>query len=100
MATILLSDTFRAWLAGLRDHRAKARITARIRAAGLGHLGDVKPVGTGIFEMRIPYGPGYRVYYIRRGEVTYLLLCGGDKPSQSRDIQRARAMAAKLDGIA
>ncbi|MCJ2020308.1 type II toxin-antitoxin system RelE/ParE family toxin [Methylobacterium sp. E-065] len=100
MTTILLSDTFRAWLAGLRDHRVKARVAARIRAAGLGRLGDVKPVGAGIFEMRISYGPGYRVYYVRRGEVTYLLLCGGDKSSQIRDIQRARDMAAKLDGSA
>nr|WP_276592330.1 MULTISPECIES: type II toxin-antitoxin system RelE/ParE family toxin [unclassified Methylobacterium] len=96
----MLSDTFRAWLAGLRDHRAKARVAARIRAAGLGHLGDAKPVGAGIFEMRIPYGPGYRVSHVRRGAVTYLLLCGGDKSSQNRDIQRARDMAAKLDGSA
>lgn len=95
--TILLSDLFRTWLAGLRDARAKAHIAARIRAAGLGNFGDTKSVGAGVFEMRIPYGPGYRIYYVRRGEVTYLLLCGGDKSSQKRDIQRAQTMAAKLD---
>jgi putative addiction module killer protein len=100
VTTILLSDTFRTWLTGLRDARARARIAARIRAAGLGNFGDVKPVGAGVFEMRIPYGPGFRVYYVRRGEVTYLLLCGGDKSSQTRDIQKAKSMAATLDGIA
>jgi putative addiction module killer protein len=66
---------------------------------GLGNFGDAKPVGAGVFEMRIPYGPGFRVNYVRRGEVTYLLLCGGDKSSQTRDIQRAKSMAASLDGI-
>ncbi|MCJ2092605.1 type II toxin-antitoxin system RelE/ParE family toxin [Methylobacterium sp. J-072] len=100
MATILLSDSFRRWLADLRDHRAKARIAARIRAAGLGNFGDVKPVGDGVFEMRIAYGPGYRLYYVRRGEVTYLLLNGGEKSSQDRDIQKAKVLAKHLDGIA
>lgn len=99
VTTILLSDTVRTWLTGLKDHRARARIAARIRSAGLGNFGDAKPVGAGVFEMRIPYGPGFRVYYVRRGEVTYLLLCGGDKSSQTRDIQRAKSMAASLDGI-
>ncbi|MGU3666398.1 type II toxin-antitoxin system RelE/ParE family toxin [Methylobacterium sp. A49B] len=98
MTTILLSDTFRTWPAGLKDHRTKARIAARIRTAGFDNVGDVKPVGSGVCEMRIPYGPGYRVYYVRQGEVTSLLLCGGDKASQTRDIQRAKRMAANLDG--
>ena len=75
----------------------KARITAQIRAAGLGNFGDVRPVGSGVFEMRFPYGPGYRAYYVRRGAVTYLLLIGGDKSTQSRDIQKAKDMAATLD---
>ncbi|MHC2103395.1 type II toxin-antitoxin system RelE/ParE family toxin [Methylobacterium sp.] len=83
----------------MRDHRAKARIVARIRAAGFGNFGDVKPVGEGVFEMRISYGPGYRLYYVRRGEVTYLLLNGGDKSSQDRDIQKAKALAKHLYGI-
>ncbi|MGH1588180.1 type II toxin-antitoxin system RelE/ParE family toxin [Methylobacterium phyllosphaerae] len=100
MTTILLSDTFRTWLMGLTDHRARARIAARIRSAGLGNFGDVKPLGASVFEMRIPYGPGFRVFYVRRGEITYLLLCGGDKSSQTRDIQKAKRMAASLDGIA
>ena len=98
MTTILLSDVFRRWLRELPDARAKARITARIRSAGAGHFGDVKPVGDGVYEMRVAYGPGYRLYYVRRGEVTYLLLIGGDKSSQSRDILKAKGMAADLDG--
>jgi putative addiction module killer protein len=95
--TILVSDVFRRWLGGLRDQRAKARIAARIRAATFGNFGDVEPVGDGIFEMRIHDGPGYRLYYVRRGEAIYLLLVGGDKSSQSRDIRKAKAMAADLD---
>jgi putative addiction module killer protein len=94
----MLSDVFRRWLRALPDARAKARITARIRAAGEGNFGDVKPVGDGLYEMRIAYGPGYRLYYVRRGEVTYLLLIGGDKSSQSRDILKAKDMAADLTG--
>lgn len=97
MATILLSDVFRRWLGGLRDQRAKARIAARIRSAGFGHFGDAAPVGNGVFEMRIHHGPGYRLYYVRRAEAIYLLLIGGDKSSQDRDIQKAKAMAADLD---
>ncbi|NEU14072.1 type II toxin-antitoxin system RelE/ParE family toxin [Methylobacterium sp. BTF04] len=97
MPLIQLSDQFRRWLHGLRDARAKARVTARLRAATLGHFGDVEPVGDGVFEMRIHTGPGYRLYYTRRGEAVYLLLIGGDKSSQSRDIQKARQMAIDLD---
>lgn len=97
MATILLSDVFRRWLGGLRDARAKARIAARIRSATLGHFGDADPLGDGVYEMRIHHGPGYRIYYVRRGAATYLLLLGGDKSSQSRDIQKAKAMAGDLD---
>ncbi len=97
MPTILLSDRFKVWLKGLRDERAKARITARLRAASLGSFGDTKPVGSGISEMRIHYGPGYRLYYARRGETIYLLLKGGDKASQARDIQDAIAMLSSLD---
>jgi putative addiction module killer protein len=94
---ILLSDSFRRWLRDLRDTRGKARVAARLRSAGHGHFGDVQPVGDGVMEMRIHYGPGYRLYYARRGESVYLLLVGGDKASQNRDIQRAKAMAAELD---
>jgi putative addiction module killer protein len=77
----------------LKDREARSRITDRIERAERGNLGDVKPVGDGVHEMRIPYGPGYRLYFVRRGAVMILLLCGGDKGSQRRDIETAKAMA-------
>jgi putative addiction module killer protein len=80
----------------LRDPRGKARIAIRIDRLALGNAGDAKPVGSGVSEMRIDYGPGYRLYFIRRGEALIVLLCGGDKGSQQRDIVRARALAADL----
>lgn len=95
--TILLSDFFESWLKDLRDERGKARIAGRLRSAALGHLGDIAPVGDGIFEMRVHHGPGYRLYYVRRDETLYLLLIGGDKASQARDIRKAMAMASDLD---
>lgn len=96
MLTILLSEEFDQWLLKLRDSRARARIAARIRSASLGNLGDVAPVGGGVWEFRVHYGPGYRLYYTSRGETVYLLLVGGDKSSQKRDIRKAITMAAKL----
>ena len=96
MYTVLLSDQFDKWLTKLKDVRGKARILARIRSAELGNLGDVKSVGKGISEMRIHYGPGYRVYFTRRGKLVILLLVGGDKSSQKRDIKRAMALADSL----
>lgn len=96
MPTILLSDRFKLWLTGLRDERAKARIAARLQSASFGNVGETKPVGSGVFEMRVHHGPGYRLYYIRRGETVYVLLTGGDKASQTRDIQDAIALADKL----
>ncbi len=85
------TDTFAKWLGGLRDAKAKARILARLESARLGNLGDAKTLGGGIREMRVHVGAGYRVYFVqRRG--TLLLLCGGDKASQQRDIERARLM--------
>lgn len=76
----------------MRDRRAVARINARLRNVSLGNLGDVKSVGDGISEMRIPYGPGYRIYFMRRGLTLVVLLCGGDKGSQQRDIERAKRL--------
>lgn len=93
MLEILKSETFEKWFKGLRDKQAQARINVRIRRLSLGNPGDVKPVGAGVSEMRIDYGPGYRVYYQQRGQVVALLLCGGDKRSQARDIQRAIEIA-------
>jgi putative addiction module killer protein len=90
------TDIFAAWFAGLRDRQARARITARIRRLSLGNPGDVRPVGHGVSEMRIDYGPGYRVYFVQRGEVLVILLFGGDKRTQDRDIARALAIAREL----
>ncbi len=90
------TDVFAAWFAGLRDHEARARILARIRRLSLGNPGDARPVGGGVSEMRIDYGPGYRVYFVRRGPVLVVLLCGGDKRTQDRDIARAIALSGEI----
>lgn len=87
---------FDTWLAGLRDPVGKARIIQRLDAAAAGHWGDCEPVGEGVFEMRIHSGPGYRVYLVQRGAVVFLLLCGGDKGTQRRDINRAKILAKAL----
>jgi len=92
MIEVIQSSTFRRWIRGLRDRRAIARINARLRNVSLGNLGDARSVGEGISEMRIHYGPGYRLYFIREGRSVVVLLCGGDKDSQSRDIGRARRL--------
>lgn len=90
------TDVFVDWFATLRDREARARITVRIRRLSLGNPGDVKPVGGGVSEMRIDYGPGYRVYFVQRGATIVVLLCGGDKRSQDRDITRAQALAQEV----
>lgn len=97
MIEVRQTETYAKWFKQLRDRRARARIDVRIRRVSLGNFGDVKPVGEGVSELRIPYGPGYRVYFVRRGEVVVILLCGGDKGSQDRDIAKARALAAELE---
>ena len=97
MIEVRQTDRFKAWLSGLRDERARARILKRLDRAGQGNLGDVAPVGGGISEMRIFYGPGYRVYFVQRGQQLIVLLCGGDKSTQGADIEEARAMAKELD---
>ena len=96
MNTFLKSDEFDNWLTGLKDQVGKAIIAKRIRAAEAGHFGDCEPVGEGVSEMRIHYGPGYRAYFTRRGEVVYLLLLGGDKSTQKRVIKRAKDMARAI----
>jgi putative addiction module killer protein len=97
MPTIKRTDEFSGWLGDLRDIRARAKVLARIDRLSLGNPGDVAPVGDGISEMRIHYGPGYRVYYIQRGEESVVLLCGGDKGSQDSDIRSARKLASELE---
>jgi putative addiction module killer protein len=91
------TDAFAKWLGGLRDAKAKARILARLESARLGNLGDTRTLGGGVREMRVHVGPGYRVYFAQRRD-TLLLLCGGDKARQQRDIERAKLIVAELDG--
>ena len=92
MFDIVESATFKRWIRGLRDRSAVARINARLRSVSLGNTGDARQVGDGLFEMRVHHGPGYRLYYLREGS-TLVLLCGGDKGSQQRDIERAGRLA-------
>jgi putative addiction module killer protein len=94
----LRTPEFDAWLTALRDQVGKARVLARIRSAEAGNFGDLAAVGRGVFEMRVHVGPGCRVYYCRRGRVTYLLLCGGDKSTQRSDIRAARDLLTRLKG--
>ncbi len=100
MKTILTTDTFDRWYARLRDNVAKRRIQMRIDRAEDGHFGDCKPVGDGVSEMRIDVGPGYRVYFVQRGDGLELviLLAGGDKSSQAQDIKIALQLAYELKG--
>jgi len=101
MARIEKTEAFAEWLRALRDPRAIARIAVRIDRLAAGNPGDVRPVGEGVSELRIDYGPGYRVYYIQRGAVLVVLLCGGDKSSQRADILRAKSLAVEWkDGTA
>ncbi len=95
MVEIVRSTVFAAWLAGLTDHRACARILVRIDRLAAGNPGDMAPVGGGISELRIHHGPGYRVYLMQRGQRLAILLCGGDKSTQAADIARARTIATQ-----
>lgn len=94
--TFQKSDEFDDWLLGLKDPLGKAQVALRLDRAARGNFGDCEPVGDGVSEMRIHYGPGYRIYFTRRGTVVYLLLLGDDKSTQKRDIKRAVAMASAL----
>jgi putative addiction module killer protein len=96
MNTFIRSSDFDAWLSGLSDLKAKARILARLQSAALGNFGDSEPVGEGISEMRIHVGAGYRVYYTRTGTTVYILLAGGDKSTQRKDIAHAKKLAREL----
>ncbi len=96
MNSILRTKAFDVWLSKLKDNRGKARIIERIRSAERGNFGDCKAVGQGVSEMRIHYGPGYRVYFTRSGNVVYILLCGGTKRRQQRDIARAQEIAETI----
>ncbi|WP_043838374.1 type II toxin-antitoxin system RelE/ParE family toxin [Muricoccus aerilatus] len=97
MPAVRQTDEYAAWFQALRDTSAKVRIFRRIERLSNGLMGDVKAVGAGVSEVRIDCGPGYRVYFAQRGTVLIVLLCGGDKDSQDRDIARAKALAADLE---
>ena len=94
MVEVVKSATFDRWLRKLKDRRAAARVLIRIDRLAAGNPGDVRPVGEGISELRIAYGPGYRVYYLHEGQRLIVLLCGGDKSSQQKDIDEAKRIAA------
>ncbi len=96
MYEILQTEKFSGWLRRLRDMRAKARIIARIESARLGNLGDARSIGSGVSEMRVDVGPGYRIYFTIRGRAVIILLCGGDKSTQEVDIARARTLARQI----
>ena len=96
MVEIRQTSEFKEWLLSLRDAKAKARIAARISRAENGNLGDSKSVGEGVSEMRIDYGPGYRIYFVQLGQELIILLAGGDKATQKRDIAKAMELARKL----
>jgi putative addiction module killer protein len=91
------TKTFSAWLQALRDSQSRAKIAARIRRLAFGNPGDVHPVGDGISELRIHCGPGYRVYYVQRGAILIVLLCGGDKSTQARDIATAKKLSKETE---
>ena len=96
MIEIRQTEEYSSWFEKLRDRQARARFLARIRRLSLGNPGDVEPVGEGVSEMKIDYGPGYRVYYKQRGKTLVVLLAGGDKKSQKRDIKKAQELARGL----
>ena len=92
------TDVFERWLAALNDHKAKARILARLDAVRLGNLGDWKAIGGALRELRVHTGPGYRLYFTQRQNVVILLLCGGSKATQARDIERAKRLLKDIEG--
>ena len=96
MLSLRRTAVYQAWFDGLRDIQAVARIAKRLDRLALGNPGDVRSVGEGVSEMRIDYGPGYRIYYRQRGSEIVILLCGGDKGSQDRDIREAKRLAKDL----
>jgi putative addiction module killer protein len=97
MFTVKRTPQFAEWFDGLRDGLTQRRLAVRLRKAMLGNLGDVKPVGEGVFEMREFFGPGWRMYYVQRGRVVIVILGGGDKSTQQSDIAAAKALAANIE---
>jgi putative addiction module killer protein len=99
MITVRETEQFKTWIRGLKDQVAQAIINARIRRISGGNFGDSKLVGGGVSELRIDYGPGFRVYFTKRGQEIVILLCGGDKSAQSGDIETAKQIAKNLGGV-
>lgn len=97
MITVRETEYFKTWIRSLKDKIARSIINARIRRLSLGNKGDTKGVGDNVSELRIDYGPGYRVYYCQRGKELIILLCGGDKSSQQKDIERAKQIALNVE---
>ena len=97
MYTVKQTREFATWFGGIKDKTTRSRIVARIERVQLGNFGDARSVGGGVSELRMAFGPGYRIYFAQAGDTVILLLCGGDKASQVRDIARARALAAELE---
>ncbi len=97
MFTVSELETFSKWLGGLKDRKGAGVIASRIHRLSLGNKGNVEAVGEGVSELKVDFSPGYRVYFVERGGSLIILLCGGDKSSQGRDIVRAKAMAKELD---
>jgi putative addiction module killer protein len=97
MPEIRRTEEFSRWLKDLRDTRARAKILVRIDRLEMGNPGDARPVGNGVSEMRVHYGPGYRVYFVQRGDALVVVLCGGDKDSQASDINQAIRLAQELE---
>jgi putative addiction module killer protein len=97
MIEVRQTDKFKSWRAALKDAVTRRRIGARIDRLSFGNFGDVKSLGDGVSELRLDFGPGYRLYFAKRGEALVILLCGGDKASQSRDIARAKLLLQQLE---
>ncbi len=97
MLKVVLTEAFEKWLDGLRDPSTRRRLVLRLRKASLGHIGDVKPIAPGVYEMRELFGPGWRMYYARRGDILILMLGGGTKATQARDIAKAIALAETIE---
>ena len=96
MLEVRQTVAYSEWFGNLRDRLAKARIDIRVRRLSLGNTGDVKPVGESVSELRINYGPGYRIYFVKQGDICVILLAGGDKSTQNQDIRKAKALARDL----
>ena len=96
MIEIRETDIYKKWFGSLKDKRAKARIDIRIKRVLMGNFGDAEPVGNSVSELRIDYGAGYRIYFAKQGNIIVILLCGGDKSTQSKDIKKAHELAKKL----